>query len=89
MLDTYKAILKGNTLIWADDSPDMSLQDQEIETLVTVLVNMKSPSEPNRQRGEEMSRCLEKLAKTGGIQGIPDPVAWQREIRQDREIYPE
>ena len=89
MLDTYKAILKGNRVIWADETPVMSLHDQEIEILVTILMNMNMPPLPLRQRGEAMARCLEKLAKTGGIQGIPDPVVWQREIRKDRALFPE
>lgn len=88
MLDTYKAILRGNTVIWADDSPVMPLPEQEIEILVTVLVKMPPSADNHRQRGEKMARCLEKLAKTGGIQGIPDPVAWQRELRKDRAIFP-
>ncbi|GAK58888.1 hypothetical protein U27_05863 [Candidatus Vecturithrix granuli] len=89
MLDTYKAILKGNTVIWADDSPVMPLPEQEIEILVTVLVKMKTPDDHHRQRGEKMARCLEKLAKTGEIQGISDPVTWQRELRKDRTIFSE
>ena len=30
--------------------------------------------------------ALRGLAAQGGIKGIPDPVAWQREIRQDRPL---
>ena len=89
MLDTYKAILKGNTVIWADDHPVMTLRDQEVEILVTVLWKRRTPVDNHRQRGEKMAWCLEKLAKTGGIQGMPDPVVWQRELRKDREICPE
>jgi len=50
---------------------------------------MRIPTRTPYQRGEAMARCLEKLAKTGGIQGIPEPVAWQRELRKDRAIFPE
>jgi hypothetical protein len=35
-----------------------------------------------RQRVE----ALERLAALGGIKSIPDPVAWQREIRKDRPL---
>ena len=89
MLDTYKAILKGNKVIWADETPVMFFHDQEIEILVTVLMNMRIPTRTPQQRGEAMARCLEKLAQTGGIDGIPDPVVWQRELRKDRAIFPE
>lgn len=89
MLDTYKAILKGNTVIWEDDHPAMTLRDQEVEILVTLLWKIRTPVDHHRQRGEKMARCLEKLANTGGIHGIPDPIVWQRELRKDREIHPE
>ena len=29
---------------------------------------------------------LEQLAKCGGIGSIEDPVAWQRQIRKDRQL---
>ena len=89
MLDTYKAILKGNTVIWEDDAPVMTVRDQEVEILVTLLWKRRTPVDNLRQRGEKMARCLEKLANTGGIQGISDPIVWQRELRKVREIYPE
>jgi CO/xanthine dehydrogenase Mo-binding subunit len=28
----------------------------------------------------------DQIAKSGGIKSIPDPVAWQREQRKDRDI---
>lgn len=36
--------------------------------------------------GKKMVRSLEKLASLGGVKSIPDPVAWQREIRKDRKL---
>jgi hypothetical protein len=30
--------------------------------------------------------ALEELARAGGIASIPDPAAWQREIREDRPL---
>ena len=30
--------------------------------------------------------ALRRIAARGGIQGISDPVAWQREIRRDRPL---
>lgn len=88
MSDTYKATLRGNTLTWLDDNPGLSLDDQEVNVLVTVLEEPKGSFE-TQSRGEAMAQCLEQLANTGGIQGISDPVAWQRELRKDRSIYPE
>lgn len=33
-----------------------------------------------------MAAVLSQLAAAGGIRSIPDPLAWQREIRQDRPL---
>lgn len=48
------------------------------------------PRQPARQtsKGELMAQYLEKIANSGGISEIPDPVEWQREIRKERNIYP-
>ena len=89
MLDTYKATLKGNYIKWTDDRPFPMLKDQEIEVLITFLDEISKQPAIQVQRGEQMARCLEKIANTGGIVGIADPVEWQREIRKDRHIYPE
>jgi len=89
MLDTYKAILKGNHVEWTDDHPVPACQDQEVEVLITVLYEVQTQADLHIQRGERMAQCLEKIARTGGIRGITDPVAWQRDIRKDRLIYPE
>jgi hypothetical protein len=34
--------------------------------------------------GPAMAAALEAIAKNGGAKSIPDPVAWQREIRKDK-----
>jgi hypothetical protein len=34
--------------------------------------------------GERMAAALEKLAASGAVADIEDPVQWQREIRRDR-----
>ena len=37
---------------------------------------------PSRRAAE----ALRKLSEQGGFKSIPDPVAWQREIRKDRPL---
>jgi hypothetical protein len=59
---------------------------QDIEVLITVLSDIHPPLKIEEKRGEQMAQCLEKIAQTGGIEGIADPVAWQRELRQDRQL---
>lgn len=41
-----------------------------------------TPEERHRLR----MKALEDLAALGGIKSIPDPVAWQREMRKDRPL---
>ena len=36
--------------------------------------------------GEKMFAALEQLAARGGVQEIPDPLAWEREQREDRVL---
>ena len=38
-----------------------------------------------KERGQRMAEILEKLARSQAFAGI-DPVAWQRDVRQDREL---
>jgi hypothetical protein len=37
-------------------------------------------------RGREMAEVLEKLAAINALKSIVDPVAWEREQRQDRRL---
>jgi hypothetical protein len=75
---TYRAILRGDRLEWSGDAPDPSAT---LPVDVTVL-----DSASNGSRGREMAEALEEIASRGGISSIPDPSAWQREIRQDRPL---
>ena len=85
MMTTYKAKLKGNQLEWADEVPPPPPQP-DAEVLVTFLATNGSALMDKAERGARMKAALDQLAARGGIQSIPDPVAWQREIRQDRPL---
>lgn len=51
------------------------------EAEITVVV---SPTRhPDKAKAIEY---LRELSRGGGIRAIPDPIAWQNEIRQDREL---
>ena len=43
-------------------------------------------TEPARERGAKAAALLEELARRNTFSEIVDPVQWQREIRQDREL---
>ena len=46
-----------------------------------------SPEIKQKNNGEAMAQILEELAEQNTIEKvIPDPVAWQREVRQDRKL---
>ena len=46
-----------------------------------------SPEQKQSNNGEAVAQILEELAEQDTItEAIPDPVAWQREVRQDREL---
>lgn len=85
MLVTYKAILKNNRLEWRDTVPDQLLPDQAVAVHVTILDEPVTPP-TDASRGQRMAAALEKLAAALSLEGISDPAAWEREIRQDRVL---
>jgi len=84
MLKTYKARLKGERLEWSGEVPLAA--SQEADVLVTVLPPLELAEGERRERGAGMAAALREIAARGGIRSIPDPVAWQREIREDRPL---
>ena len=83
MLRTYKALLRGNSLEWIGEAPEHS-EDHPISVEVTVLED--SCLSEARSRGHAMAAILEKLAESGAVSDITDPVAWPRDLRQDRPL---
>ncbi len=85
MLNTYKAKLKGDHIEWAENPPP-ALNGGTTDVLVTIM----PPGQPAHDDNAEMRRqrvaALERIAARGGIQSIPDAVAWQREMREDRPL---
>ena len=80
MLRTYKAVLRGDHVEWIDDPPT---PPRPVPVHITLLEDI---AENPVSRGQEMARLLEAMAQAGGLSGIPDPLAWQRETRQDRPL---
>jgi hypothetical protein len=81
MTTTYKAILKGDRVEWLGDAPDTN---GGVTVQITVI-HQETPAE-RAGRGKAMAEALQRIADSGGIPSIPDPVAWQREIRRDRPL---
>ena len=80
---TYRALLRGDHLEWLEEAPESQI-GAPLRVHVTVL-EPESPSEAYA-RGHAMAALLEKLAKRRTFSTIPDPVKWQRELRQDRVL---
>ena len=63
--------------------PDDFLVGEEVEVVVTAV----SSAEKERQNIALALAILRRIAERGTLaKAIPDPVAWQREIRQDRPL---
>ncbi len=84
MLETYQGILRDNHIEWVGDAPAVP-ESAGVRVHVTLLDRVP-PAEDEATRGQRMAAALEQLAARGGIASIPDPDAWQREVRQDRPL---
>ncbi len=79
MLNTYKAVLRGNRVEWTGEAPDRLTRDRPVRVSVTIL-------ETIAVQGQQMAEALEKLAHLNAAPAIVDPVAWEREQREDRHL---
>lgn len=64
-----------------------------LERLILGLLDLVEPESAragadteDRRRREDALAALDRIAARGGIAGIPDPIAWQREQRNDRPL---
>lgn len=80
MLEKYRATIHGNTIEWNDEIPERIKTTNNVGVYITFVEENAERMEPNGKRAAEI---LKKIADRGGIQSIPDPDAWLREIRDD------
>lgn len=83
MADKYKATIHGNTIEW-EGEPPAELDSREQITVEVEVVN--GPVKPHRPSSKRAISALRRIAERGGIDSIPDPVKWQRQIRKDRPL---
>lgn len=81
---TYSAILRGDRLEWIDQIPETVAQHREVKVQVTFEEEAAPVDE--RERGRRMAELLRAIAEKDPFADITDPVAWQREIREDRPL---
>jgi hypothetical protein len=80
---TYRAVLRGNELEWIDTPP---VPAGPTEVAITLLKPQPASEDERRAQRQMAVAALAELAAAGGISSIPDPAAWEREIRQDRPL---
>jgi hypothetical protein len=84
MTRTYPAILRGDRLEWIGESPAHIAEEGGVKVQVMIL-DEASPAD-DRERGRRLADLLRALAEMDPFAEITDPVAWQREIREDRPL---
>ena len=85
MLNTLKAVVEGDRIRWQEPVDDILDKDHAVEVLVTVLKNREAGISP-AERGKRRVAALQKLAAMNAFSSIEDPVQWQREGREDRDL---
>jgi hypothetical protein len=83
MSATYDAILRDNQLEWSAAPPVIA---PGTAVHVQVIVGQDATAISEEERRAQVLLALERIAARGGIESIPDPAAWQREIRTDRNL---
>jgi hypothetical protein len=77
MTNSYRAILRGDTIEWIDQPPHHS----DPATIRIVMVEQTSTD-----TGAGMADALNALAEAGGVASIAEPNMWQRQQREDRQL---
>src|SRR5258705_13449460 len=85
LLQTYKAILRGDRLEWRDSPPETLTSERAIAVQVTIL-DEETTLEKSDSPGSIMAALLDQLASLDTFAEMGDPQFWQREVRQDRGL---
>ena len=85
MLTTYKALLHGNQLEWVDDVPTHIASADSVPVHITIL-DAENVHPTTQTPGQRMAEALEQLANAEANSEIKDPLAWEREVRQERAL---
>ena len=86
MAETYSAILKGDRLEWTGAPPGPEVQGRAVAVQVSIVRDIPADLAAVADRRRRMVAALDRLAARGAFTDIEDPVAWQREARQDRPL---
>ena len=81
MSRTYRAILHDDRVEWLEQPPQQADARQ-----VRITVLDESAQESPSDRGRTMAGVLAEIAERGTFATISDPVAWQRDLRAERDL---
>jgi hypothetical protein len=84
MLQTYPAILENNHLQWTNEEPEPQNSGRPLAVLVTFIDEIAANELPAKK--EALLQVMSRLAARNSLSTISDPVAWQQEIRTDRNL---
>jgi len=70
----------------ADGTLHLPLPPELRHGKLRVTARVEAQKEEERPTREEALAALQRLRELGTFKDIKDPVAWQREIRQDRPL---
>lgn len=70
------------------DRKSLELLEQLAKKLgLTIKRSIMAKEPPRKSIPEEVYKLMEEIAWLGAFQSVKDPVAWQREIREDKPLY--
>ena len=81
MSTTYTGILRDNQIEWTQPAPPKA-PAEGLRVQVTLLDAVPNSA----SQGQQMAAALARLAANHALASIADPLAWERELRQDREL---
>ena len=84
MQTEYKAILTDDHLEWKGERPKFLVSGKPAEVVVVIPDDEADAVEMEMRR--RRVAALRRIAAAGGVPEIPDAVAWQREMREDRKL---
>jgi len=82
----YETDIQAKILMLPESAKQEVLDFIEFLLIKYNRFSKKAGKEKNEQRGQKMADILEKISKTKAFSEIADPLAWQKEIRQDRPL---
>lgn len=84
MLQTYPATLENNQLHWTNEEPELQSAGRPLTVLVTIMDEIAANNLPAKK--EKLLQVMSRMAARNSLSIISDPVAWQQEIRTDRNL---